>query len=288
MKYAFIEQNSKKYPVQAICKALNVSRSGYYKWLNGEPGPRELKRTKLLEEVKVIHAESRSNYGSPRIHRALSNKGVHCNKKTVAALMKENGIHARRKKKFKQTTDSKHNRPVAENILDRNFEPQSQDQAWAGDITYVWTDEGWLYLAVFIDLYSRKILGWSMSNRMTADLVLNAFRMAVFRRGKQVNPLVHSDRGSQYASELFTNALGASGCKQSMSRKGNCWDNACVESFFGSLKTELVHHEKFKTRAEAEEKLFEYMEIFYNQIRLHSTLNYMSPDDFELRSVCAG
>lgn len=201
--------------------------------------------------------------------------------------MKQNGIQARRRKKFKATTNSKHNYPVAENLLDRNFDQPAPNKVWAGDITYVWTDEGWLYLAVFIDLFSRKIVGWSMSSRMSADLVLNAFLMAKFRRGKKVKPMVHSDRGSQYASELFTKALGPD-YKQSMSRKANCWDNACVESFFGSLKTELVHQEKFKTRAEAEEKLFEYMEIFYNQKRLHSSLNYLSPDEFEQCTESAG
>lgn len=201
--------------------------------------------------------------------------------------MRKNGIQARRRRKFKVTTNSKHNNPVAENLLERKFDQSAPDQVWAGDITYVWTDEGWLYLAVFIDLFSRKIVGWSMSNRLTADLVLNAFVMAKFRRNPKAQPMVHSDRGSQYASDLFTKALGTNH-KQSMSRKGNCWDNACVESFFGSLKTELVHHEKFKTRAEAEEKLFEYMEIFYNQKRLHSSLNYQSPNEFEQCYGCAG
>jgi transposase InsO family protein len=196
--------------------------------------------------------------------------------------MKENGIRARRKKRFKVTTDSNHKLPVAENVLNRQFQADEKDQTWVSDITYVDTAEGWLYLVVFIDIYSRKVLGWSMSESMTADFVLSAFRMAVAKRNQRVNPLVHSDRGSQYASDLMRAELKLRSCTQSMSRKGNCWDNAVAESFFSTLKTELIHHEKFETKKEAETKIFDYIEIFYNRQRLHSTLNYLTPEEFEM------
>ena len=201
--------------------------------------------------------------------------------------MKNNGIQAKRKKKFKATTNSKHNLPIAANLLNRNFKASKLNQAWAGDITYIATEEGWLYLATWIDLCSRKIVGWSMEPRMTADIVVNAFRMALFRQKGQTPEIVHSDRGSQYASEAFRNELKQYNCKQSMSRKGNCWDNAVAESFFATLKTELVHHEKYKTREEARLSIFDYIETFYNKRRLHSHLNYSSPEDFEKSMLTA-
>lgn len=195
--------------------------------------------------------------------------------------MKENGIEAKHKKKFKTTTDSNHNLPVAKNHLKRNFKVNKPNQTWVSDISYVHTDEGWLYLAVFIDLYSRKVVGWSMSERIKADLVVDAFRMALFRQKQKAPKVVHSDRGSQYASEIFRKELKAHRCKQSMSRKGDCWDNAVAESFFGTLKTELIYHEKFKTREQARLSIFDYIEVFYNRQRLHSYLNYLSPEKFE-------
>lgn len=195
--------------------------------------------------------------------------------------MKENNIAAKRKKKFKATTNSKHNLPIAENLLNREFTVSRPNQAWVGDITYVATEEGWLYLSTWIDLCSRKIVGWSMSSRMTADIVVDAFRMGIFRQKGHVPALVHSDRGSQYASDDFRKELKKHGCKQSMSRKGNCWDNAVAESFFGTLKNELVHHEKYKTREQARLSIFDYIEMFYNKRRLHSHLDYVSPEDFE-------
>lgn len=265
-----------------MCSRLKISRAGFYKWLKRGVNKQAAKRQKLLEEIKSIHEESRGNYGSPRITKALKRKGIHRNHKTVEKVMKENGIKAKRKRRFKVTTDSKHNLPIAENVLDRQFQAQEQDQAWVSDITYIDTEEGWLYLAVFIDLFSRKVLGWSMSPSMTAEFVLNAFRMATAKRGHRINPLIHSDRGSQYASDTFRSELELRSCEQSMSRKGNCWDNAVAESFFSTLKTELIHHEKFKTRKEAEAKIFDYVEIFYNKQRLHSTLNYLTPEEFEL------
>jgi transposase InsO family protein len=209
------------------------------------------------------------------------------NHKTVEDLMKKHGIKAKQKKKFKATTNSKHNLTVAENLLERNFTEEKPNQTWVGDITYIATDEGWLYLATWIDLCSRKIVGWSMSPRMTADIVVDAFRMALFKQQMQSPKLVHSDRGSQYASEVFRDELNKYGCKQSMSRKGNCWDNAVAESFFGALKNELVHHEKYKTREQARLSIFDYIEMFYNKRRLHSHLNYVSPEEFERSIVTA-
>lgn len=203
------------------------------------------------------------------------------NHKTVEELMKKNCIRAKQKKKFKATTNSKHNLPVAPNLLNREFTATKANQAWVGDITYIATEEGWLYLATWIDLWSRKIVGWSMAPRMTAAIVVDAFRMALFRQKRQAPDMVHSDRGSQYASELFRNELKKYGCKQSMSRKGNCWDNAVAESFFGALKNELIHHEKYKTREQARLSIFDYIEMFYNKHRLHSHLNYLSPEEFE-------
>jgi putative transposase len=267
--------------VEIQCRVLQVSRAGFYRWLIRGISKQARERQELLKEVMLIHKGSRGNYGSPRVQEALKKKGIHHNHKTVEKIMKENGIRAKRKKKFKVTTDSNHKLPVAENVLNRQFKTEEKDKAWVSDITYVSTEEGWLYLAVFIDLYSRKVLGWSMSSWITSELVLNAFRMAIAKRGYKVNPLVHSDRGSQYASDLFVDELKLRSCDQSMSRKGNCWDNAVAESFFSTLKTELIHHEKFKTKKEAEVKIFDYVEIFYNKQRLHSTLNYMTPDEFE-------
>jgi transposase InsO family protein len=271
--------------VEIQCRVLRVSRAGFYSWLKRGISKQASERQELLKEIKLIHKGSRGNYGSPRVQEALKKKGIHHNHKKVEKIMKENGISAKKKKKFKITTDSNHKLPIAENVLNRQFQTEVKDKVWVSDITYVSTEEGWLYLSVFIDLYSRKVLGWSMSSWITAELVLNAFRMAIAKRGYKVSPLVHSDRGSQYASDMFVDELKLRSCDQSMSRKGNCWDNAVAESFFGTLKTELIHNEKFKTKKEAEEKIFDYVEIFYNRQRLHSTLNYMTPEEFEMSDL---
>jgi putative transposase len=281
VKYAFIEDHAETYPVEVMCQVLEASRSGYYVWRTGRVSPRQLRREQLLAEIIRIYEESRGNYGSPRITRELRKKGIVVNHKTVEELMKENGIAAKRKRKFKATTNSNHDLPVARNLLKRKFKAKKPDHAWVGDITYVPTDEGWLYLATCIDLFSRKVVGWSMSSRMTADIVVDAFRMATFRQKRKAPRIMHSDRGSQYASEAFRAELKRHRCKQSMSRKGDCWDNAVAESFFGALKTELIHQMKYKTREEARLSIFDYIEMFYNRRRLHSYLNYVSPDEFE-------
>jgi len=264
-----------------MCRVLHASRSGYYQWRKGGVPQRQVRQQELLTKIKKIYEDSRGNYGSPRILRELRKEGIVVNHKTVEELMKKNGIQAKRKKKFKATTNSKHNLPVADNLLNREFTASKPNQAWVGDVTYIPTEEGWLYLSTWIDLCSRKIVGWSMSSRMTADIVVNAFRMALFRQKRRAPVLVHSDRGCQYASDLFRKELKKYGCTQSMSRKGNCWDNAVAESFFGTLKNELVHHEKYKTREQARLSIFDYIETFYNTKRSHSHLDYVSPDEFE-------
>ena len=281
MRYAFIQSHEKQYPIDTLCRVLCASRSAYYAWRKGRVSPRLVRRQQLLLEIKKIFTQSRGTYGSPRITRELRKKGIVVNENTVAEIMKENGIQAKQRKKFKATTDSNHTLPVAKNRLKRKFTTSKPNQVWVSDITYLRTDEGWLYLATFIDLISRKVVGWSMSERMTADLVVNAFRMATFRHKRQAPKVVHFDRGSQYASEAFRKELKAHGCKRSMSRKGDCWDNAVAESFFGTLKTELVHHEKYKTREQARLSIFDYIETFYNKLRIHSYLNYLSPEEFE-------
>jgi len=287
VKYAFIKRHENIYPISVMCSVLKASRSGYYEWREGRVSPRELNRQALLAEIKRIHDESRGAYGSPKILKELRKAGVVCNHKTVEDLMQEHGIRAKRCKKFKVTTDSKHNLPISKNRLKRNFRTKKPNRAWVSDLTYIWTDEGWLYLAVFIDLFSRKIVGWSMSNRMTADIVVNAFRMGLFSQHGHAPKLVHSDRGSQYASQLFRDELKKHHCKQSMSRKGDCWDNAVAESFFATIKTELIYQEKYKTREEAKLAVFDYIEVFYNKKRLHSYLGYMSPDEFENKWISA-
>jgi putative transposase len=259
-----------------LCEVLEVSRSGYYAWLERSPGPRAIRKEMLLDRVIEIHEESWRSYGSPRIHAQLEAEGIHCNPKTVEKLMREHEIAARRKRKYKSTTDSKHDLPIAPNVLSREFKVQEPNEVWVSDITYVETQSGWLYLAVFIDLYSRMVVGWSMSASMTAELVVDAFNMGVCKQG--VPPIVvHSDRGVQYASKAFRAELESYGCIQSMSRKGNCWDNAVAESFFGALKSEHVYHHTFVNQDEATLSLFEYIEIFYNTRRIHSALNYLTP-----------
>ena len=264
-----------------MCEVLEVSRSGYYAWRTRGPSRRSQQRELLLAEIGEIHLKTRKVYGSPRIHEELKDRGRRCNVKTVAGIMREHGIRAKTAKKFKVTTDSNHRRPVAENVLNRDFEVQQANQVWLADITYVWTREGWLYLAAVEDLYSRKVVGWSMSTGLTSCLVTDALEMAIERRFPGEGLLHHSDRGSQYASEDYQRLLNKHGITCSMSRKGDCYDNAPMESFFATLKKELIHHEDYETREEARRSIFEYIEVFYNRVRRHSSLGYKSPDEFE-------
>lgn len=274
-------EHQEEFNILTMCRVLEVSPAGYYRWRARPQSQRAKENERLLEKIRAIYAESRQNYGSPKIYRKLRQDGEECNHKRVERLMKEHEMRAKRVRKFKATTHSKHTLPVAENLLNREFQPAAPDQAWAGDITYVWTEEGWLYLAVFIDLFSRMVVGWSMSERMTTELVEAALRMGVARRGGRAPLLVHTDRGSQYASASFRRLVEQVFSLQSMSRKGNCWDNAVAESFFSALKLELVHHERFQTRREATMATFDYIEVFYNRSRIHSATGYLSPAEYE-------
>jgi putative transposase len=266
--------------VLLLCKVVKVSKSGYYKWLKEGLSKAEQRREKLLERIMEIFEDSRETYGSPRIYQQLRSEGFRCNHKTVENLMRKHEIRPKRKRKFVATTDSKHSEPISPNVLSREFTVEEPDEVWVSDITYIETAQGWLYLCVFIDLYSRMVVGWSMSANMKAELVVDAFQMGVERRGRA--PIVgHSDRGSQYASNLFRDELALYDCIQSMSRKGDCWDNAVAESFFGTLKQELIHRKFYKSRIEASTDIFDYVEIFYNKKRRHSTLNYLTPEEKE-------
>lgn len=259
-----------------MCKVLEVSRSGYYKWLKRRESESAQRRRQLLQRILEIHEEYRRTYGSPRMWEQLRKEGYGCSLRFVAELMRKHEIAAKQKRKYKATTNSKHNLPVAPNVLGRQFTSEEPDEVWVSDITYIATGQGWLYLCVFIDLYSRMVVGWSLSERMTANLVVNAFEAGISNRGRP--PIVvHSDQGSQYASWLFSGLLIDYGCVQSMSRKGNCWDNAVAESFFGSLKNELIYCESYATRIQACMAVSEYIESFYNKRRLHSVLGYLTP-----------
>jgi len=282
VKFAWIEAHLGEFEVEAMCRILEVSSSGYYAWQKRDPSEREQRRGKLLNEIKQVHAKSRGIYGSPRVFRELKDSGVKVCENTVAKLMSTAEITSKSVKKFvPTTTDSKHPHPVAPNLLDRQFEAKSPNQKWVTDITYVQTDEGWLYVAAVLDLCSRMVVGWSMAENMKTELVADALRMALKRRNPAAGILHHSDRGVQYACGDYQNLLKAHGCVCSMSRTGNCYDNAAMESFWSTLKRELVHHHKYATREEARLSIFEYIEVFYNRVRRHSSLGYVSPEAFE-------
>jgi transposase InsO family protein len=281
VKYAWIDVERHTFELAELCAALNVSVSGYRAWKRGgKPSRKRLTDAQLLALIRAIHAELKGSYGSPRMVRELRGRGFSAGKERVERLMRENGIRARHKRRYKATTDSKHALPVADNLLQRNFAPTAPNQVWTSDITYLWTEEGWLYLAIVLDLFNREVIGWSLKPRMTADLVTDALTMAWFRRKPTAGVLHHSDRGSQYASLAFQARLKDYGMVCSMSRKGNCWDNAPTESWFNSFKNERVHGRRFATRAEARAEAFEYIEVFYNRNRRHSTLGYKSPTQF--------
>jgi transposase InsO family protein len=282
VKFAFIEKHLTEYPTAIACDVLEVSRSGFYDWQVRLPSARAARREELAAKIQSIHLDNRQAYGSPRIFQALKAQGETVSENTVAKIMREEEIRAKSKKKFvPRTTDSCHEQPVAKNILDRRFQAELPNQKWAADITYIPTDEGWLYLAGVIDLCSRMIVGWSMADHMRSDLVEDALEMAIARRRPDEGLLHHSDRGVQYACEDYQYLLESNGIAASMSGKGDCWDNATMESFWSTLKAELVNHERYATREEARQSIFEYIEVFYNRKRLHSSLNYMSPEAFE-------
>lgn len=261
---------------------MDVHPSGYYKFLSRKPSARELRHKMLVVKIKRAFDRSRQTYGYRRVHQDLVRTGSHCNHKPIAALMKKHAIAPRRRRKFKSTTDSKHKFACSENLLNREFEGGKTNLVWMSDITYIETKQGWLYLSVFIDRYSKQVVGWKTGAEIDAKLVLDAFEEAQISTGE--TPLmVHSDRGVQYASNLFREKLKQVRCIQSMSRKGNCWDNAVAESFFGSLKSEMIYRSTFETREQATAALFDYIEIFYNRSRLHSALGYLTPQEFALK-----
>ena len=261
-----------------------MSRSGYYAWRVRKPSKRSRDNAVLAAKIAEVHEESRGTYGSPRIHAELAEQGFEVGRNRIARIMRENGIVGRARPKFRRTTDSRHSLPVADNVLNRVFVADEPDAAWAADITYVWTSEGWLYLAVIIDLFSRRVVGWSMAEHMRTDLVLDALRAALGSRMPSTAGLVfHSDRGAQYASNAYQKALDANGITCSMSRRANCWDNAVAESFFSTLKTELVHNRLFLTRNSARNAIAEWIQVFYNGKRRHSSLGYATPLEAERR-----
>jgi putative transposase len=264
-----------------MCKVLEVSRSSYYKRINRDKGKRARENKGLLDQIRKVFSESKERYGSPRIAAELKRRGISFNKKRIARLMSKYGIAAKIFRKYKNTTNSNHEREKSQNILGREFRRQRANEVWTGDITYVSTEEGWLYLAAVIDIYSRKVIGWQLDKRMSSDLVEKALHNALMDRRVGQGIIFHSDQGIQYASESFKKILKDHGFIQSMSRKGNCYDNAITETFFHTLKTELTSRMKYRTREEARRSIFEYIEIFYNRKRLHSAIGYCSPVEYE-------
>lgn len=285
MRYAFIEQQHSAYSVSALCRALGVSEQGYYQWRTAPASRREQRRESLTFKIRTEYKKFDERYGSPRIHRELRAQGCKCGERLVAAIMRSEGLRARGARKFRATTNSSHKYPVAENLLQREFTVVAPNRVWVGDITYLWTREGWLYVAVFLDLFSRRVVGWAVGRTIDAQLVKTAFLRAVARRSPAPGLLVHSDRGVQYASREFRHLLAQHGAVQSMSRKGDCWDNAVAESFFHSFKVEAIHGLDFRTRKEAEFVVFDYIERFYNKIRRHSSLGYLAPSVFEIEKL---
>jgi len=269
-----------------MCRALEVSRSGYYAFKKRSKNPRRLDNEKLLIEIRRVFVENQENYGSPRVWNELNNEqGIRCSENRVARVMHEAGIVAVQKRKFRLTTNSKHNYPVWPNILERNFSVDRPNAVWVSDITYIWTFEGWLYLAAVLDLFSRGVVGLAMDKTIADTLVTQAMRQAILRRNPGKGLILHSDRGSQYAGNDFKALLAQNEFVGSMSKKGDCWDNAVAESFMHTLKVELVHRNKFKTREEAKIKIFEYVEMYYNRKRAHSTLGFVSPFEYEKSSA---
>lgn len=285
MKYAFIHTQKKRYPVTRLCHVLEVSTSGYYDWIDRPMSQRDKDNQRLTLKLHCFHQQSKQIYGSPKLHKDLLNDGEKVGIKRVQRLMKEACIEAKITKKFVIAKNSKHSHQVAPNLLERDFNTEKKDVVWVTDTTFIHTQEGWLYLATVMDLYSRKIIGWSMSNRNNRRLVCDALLMALWRRKHPKKVIVHSDQGSTYASNDYQALLKKKKLICSMSRRGNCWDNAVAESFYGSLKNEWVYWENYKTRDQAKKSVFNYIEVFYNRKRRHSYLGYVSPEEFELMNV---
>lgn len=285
MKYAFIKERQAEHAITALCRVLEVSSSGYYDWLDRPECNRAHENRRLVTKIALCHQASKEIYGSPRIHQDLLDMGEHVSVNRVARLMSHQGIQSKMAKKFVITTESKNTMSPAPDRLKREFTVDVPDKAWVSDTTFIPTRQGWLYLAVVIELYSRQVLGWAMGDRNNSQLVQDALTMAVWRRGKVDSVIVHSDQGSTYASGEYQRLLQENNFLCSMSRKGECLDNAVAESFFGTLKTELVEHEDYRSKDEAKRSLFEYIEVFYNRRRRHSYLGYISPVEYEARYV---
>ncbi len=277
----FIKEHRKDYPIGIMCRLLSASCSGYHRWIKRKLSAREFENRRLLEIIVFHYKKSKRTYGLPRILAAIRRQGLKVNKKRVARLMRVNNIKAKTKRRFRVTTVQNSKAQPSENLLNQNFTAASENKIWTGDITYVWTKEGWIYLAVVMDIYSRKIVGWLIDSSLSTELVIRALMMAVLHRNPERGIIFHSDRGSQYTSGSFRELLKNYGIVQSMSSTGNCYDNAVTESFFHTLKTELTYWEKYQTRDEAKGSIFEYIEINYNRRRLHSSLGYLSPVEFE-------
>lgn len=287
MRFRFIDAQKAYYPVTVLCRVLRVRRSGFYAWLHRGPSVRAQNDQVLGEQVRAAFQDSRKTYGSPRVQAELQARGVRTSKRRVERLMKRQGLCARRKRKFTRTTDSRHKLPVAPNLLERNFTVPAPNRVWTTDLTYIWTHQGWLYLAVLLDLYSRRVVGFAMSANIDESLVLRALRMALVTRRPEPGLIHHSDRGSQYCATQYLTVLKAHGIVRSMSRKADCWDNAVSESFFSTLKQELIYPRDFRTRAEAQTAVFEYLMAYYNPQRRHSTLGFLSPIAYEERNSVA-
>jgi putative transposase len=282
MTYQFVAAHQGEYPVQRMCRVLGVSVSGYYAWRQRQPGPRQQSDERLLAQIQTVYAASRGVYGSPRVHAALRQQGTVCSRKRVARLMRQAGLRSRRRPRRRvRTTDSQHTRPVAPNLLQRDFSATAPNQKWVGDILGVWTEEGWLYLAALLDTFSRRIVGWAMSPYRDEALVTAALRMALTGRPLQSSLIHHSDRGSQYAATDYQTLLRAQGITVSMSHKGDPYDNAMIESFFSTLRAECTDLTRFPTRRAARTAMFEFIEVFYHRQRLHSSLDYRTPVQFE-------
>jgi transposase InsO family protein len=282
MRFQFIEDHRDEFPVSRMCAVLDVSRSGYYAWRGRPPSKREMANRKLYKKIEAVYDESHGTYGSPRIYRELKSQGIRCSENRVARLMRLRGLRARQTKTYKTTTSRNKAHPVAPNVLKRDFEAERPNEKWLADITYIPTSEGWLYLAIVLDLYSRRVVGWAMSDQMTSDLTMHALKMAIHRRDIGPDLVHHSDQGSQYTDGDYQQALKDCEIQVSMNGVGSWYDNAPMESFFGTLKSEWVHHCTYQSRDEARTDLFYYIEAFYNRRRLHSALDYVSPEAYEL------
>jgi len=281
VKYAFLEQHRKSFSVVALCKALKISRSGYYDWCNRGESQRAIRDRTLLVHIRRVHNQSRQHYGIIKCWKQLNNEGVPCGRDCIARLRRKHKIYAKRRRRFVVTTRSKHNHWIAPNRLKRDFSSAKPNRIWVGDVTFIATRSGWLYLAVLLDLFSRKVIGWSMSNNNNGGLVQDALDMAILHRRPKEGLIHHTDRGSTYAMKTYRETLNDHGMISSMSRKRDCWDNAVAESFFSNLKNELIYWYNFSTREEARAAIFDYIEVFYNRQRIHQTLNYQTPEQFE-------